>query len=127
MFFSVWTDLKGYFFLKTGVLHVSEKLHYFKIHQEYLLMKEKTPTGARSGRRPGLTNHILKVVKILYGMLGQRDRAGWVSRILYLYSRLITSNGFFSVGPALIKCYVRSHIDRPAVVTFDHQNIYQPK
>ena len=72
--FSVWTDLIEYFLLKTGVLHVSEILHYFQIHQEYLLMKKKTPTGARSGR-PGLTNHILKVVKILYGMPGQRDGA----------------------------------------------------
>ena len=67
--FSVWTDLIEYFCWILSVLHASEKLHYFKIHQEYLLMKEKTRTGARSGR-PGLTNHILKVVKILYGMLG---------------------------------------------------------
>ena len=29
---------------------------------------------------------------------GQRDRAGWVSRILYLYSGLITSHNFFSAG-----------------------------
>ena len=47
-FFSVWTDLIEYFLLKTGVLHATEKLHYFKITPRIFIDEEKTTNWMES-------------------------------------------------------------------------------
>ena len=71
----VWTDLIDYFLLKTGVLHVTEILHYFKIHQEYLLMKKKTPTGWSQIREAEPDKSHIESCKNPVWNAGQRDRA----------------------------------------------------